>query len=103
MRLEERDDGRLAFAFCDGQWRVSVLRRPIDLGTLVQHQPRRVDVARLLLDKGAKVKRAAENGSTPLSIAKDNGHSAVVALLKERTSLWSRVRSGLTSFQQVTR
>ena len=42
-----------------------------------------VDAARLLLDKGAKVNRATRNGNTPLSIAKKNGHSAVVALLEE--------------------
>ena len=36
MRLEERDDGRVAFAFCDGQWRVPILRCPIDLRAVVQ-------------------------------------------------------------------
>ena len=45
LRLEERDDGRVAVFLRDGQWRVSIPRRPIDLGTLVQQQPRRVDVA----------------------------------------------------------
>ena len=42
-----------------------------------------VDTARLLLDKGAKVDRAKEDGETPLDIAKENGHTAVVALLEE--------------------
>ena len=45
MLLEERDDGRVAVFLRDGQWRVSIPRRPIDLGTFVQQQPRRVDVA----------------------------------------------------------
>ena len=41
-----------------------------------------VDEARLLLEKGAVVDRATQYG-TPLAIAKQQGHSAVVALLKE--------------------
>ena len=42
-----------------------------------------VDAARLLLDNGAEVDRATEDGTTPLFIAKSKGHSAVVALLDE--------------------
>ena len=42
-----------------------------------------VDAARLLLDKGATVDRVTDWG-TPLSIAKQQGHSAVVALLEEK-------------------
>ena len=42
-----------------------------------------VDAARLLLDNGAEVDRANENGTTPLSIAKSQGHSSIVALLEE--------------------
>ncbi len=41
-----------------------------------------VGAARLLLEKGAVVDRATQYG-TPLAIAKQQGHSAVVALLKE--------------------
>ena len=41
-----------------------------------------VDAARLLLDKGADVTRTTRDG-TPLSIAKYNGHSSIVALLEE--------------------
>ena len=44
MLLEERDDGRMALIFCDGQRRPTVLVRPIDLRTFLQQQPRRVDV-----------------------------------------------------------
>ncbi len=44
-----------------------------------------VDVARLLLDKGADVNRALENGATPLSVAKSQGHAAIVALLEEHS------------------
>ena len=47
----------------------------------------RVDAARLLLDKGAEIDRATEEGETPLSIAKYQGHSAVVALLEESRPL----------------
>ena len=43
----------------------------------------KVDVARLLLEKGAEVDRATKKGSTPLGIARKKGHSAVVALLEE--------------------
>ena len=44
-----------------------------------------IDLARLLLEKGAEVDRATNTprGRTPLSIAKREGHSAVVALLEE--------------------
>ena len=45
MRLEERDDGRVALFFCDGQRRIAGLCRPVDLRAFVQQQPRRVDVA----------------------------------------------------------
>ena len=45
MLLEERDDGRVAFEFCDGQRRLTALCRPVDLRAFVQQQPRRVDVA----------------------------------------------------------
>ena len=46
-------------------------------------QEGRVAAARLLLDKGADVDRADQNGETSLSIAEEMGHSAVVALLEE--------------------
>ena len=49
-----------------------------------------VDAARLLLEKGAEVNRAAKDGSMPLSIAKSQGHSPIVALLKEHMSSKSR-------------
>ena len=42
-----------------------------------------VDAARLMLDNGAEVDRAMEDGKTPLDIAKSKGHNAVVALLEE--------------------
>ena len=41
------------------------------------------DLLGLLLDKGAEVNRADKHGQTPLAIAKQEGHSAVVALLAE--------------------
>ena len=41
-----------------------------------------VDATRLLLDRGAAVDKAEESGWTPLSIAKDKGHSSLVALLE---------------------
>ena len=41
-----------------------------------------IDAARLLLDNGAEVDRAVK-GATPLSIAKQEGHSSIVALLAE--------------------
>ena len=40
-------------------------------------------MARLLLDNGAEVDRAKKDGSKPLAIAQEKGHSAVVALLEE--------------------
>ena len=40
-----------------------------------------VDVARLLLDKGAEVDRANKDGTTPLYVAGHNGHVAAVRLL----------------------
>ena len=83
VRLEERDDGRVAFAFCDGQRRPAVIHRPVDLRAFVQQQQRHVDAARLLLEKGAEVDQAMNDGWTPLRIAKFQGHSAVVALLGE--------------------
>ena len=42
-----------------------------------------VDVVRLLLDKGAAVDLARWDGATPLSIAKYQGHSSIVALLED--------------------
>ena len=47
-----------------------------------------VDAARLLLDNGAEVNRAIYKGGaykTPLSIAKEMGHSSIVALLQEHS------------------
>jgi hypothetical protein len=41
------------------------------------------DLLGLLLDKGAEVNRADKHGQTPLAIAKQEGHSAVVALIEE--------------------
>ena len=41
-----------------------------------------VDAARLLLEKGAKLDRATEDGQTPLSIAKSKDNSSIVALLE---------------------
>ena len=66
---------------------------PLFITCVVGH----IDLARLLLEKGAEVDRATNTarGRTPLSIAKQDGHSSIVALLEEhqkpRTSLWSRV------------
>ena len=44
----------------------------------------KVDVARLLLDKGAEVDRADKDGATPLYIACQQGHVDVARLLLER-------------------
>ena len=82
MLREERDDGRVAFLLRDGQRLRSVLLRPVDLRAVVQQQPRHVDAARLLLEKGAKLDRATEDGQTPLSIAKSKDNSSIVALLE---------------------
>ena len=41
-----------------------------------------VNAARLLLEKGADVNRALENGATPLSAAKSQGNASIVALLE---------------------
>ena len=49
-----------------------------------------VDAARLLLDNGAEVDRATKKGTTPLDIAKSQGHDAVVALLEKNMSSKSR-------------
>ncbi|CAH0366292.1 unnamed protein product, partial [Pelagomonas calceolata] len=57
-----------------------------------------VDVARLLLDKGAKGNRATRNGNTPLSIAKKNDHSAVVALLRVRRCVASADMASMSLF-----
>ena len=43
----------------------------------------RVDVARLLLEKGASVHAPADNGEMPLDVAKRRQHHRVVALLEE--------------------
>ena len=47
-----------------------------------------VDAARLLLDKGAEVDRANQNGTTPLYVACQQGHVDLARLLldKARTS-----------------
>ena len=58
---------------------------PLLLACLQGH----VDVARLLLEKGADVNRAMV-GTTPLDIAKSKGHEALVALLEEHMSSKSR-------------
>ncbi len=41
------------------------------------------DLLGLLLENGAEVNRADKHGQTPLAIAKQEGHSAVVALIEE--------------------
>ena len=40
----------------------------------------------VLLDNGAEVDRAQEDGETPLEVAQRKGHAAVVALLEEHRS-----------------
>ena len=54
---------------------------PLFITCVVGH----IDLARLLLEKGAEVDRATNTarGRTPLDIAKEEGHSAVVALLEK--------------------
>ena len=54
---------------------------PLFITCVVGH----IDLARLLLEKGAEVDRATNTarGRTPLSIAKQDGHSSIVALLEE--------------------
>ena len=54
---------------------------PLFITCVVGH----IDLARLLLEKGAEVDRATNTarGRTPLSIAKQHGHSSIVALLEE--------------------
>ena len=49
---------------------------------LIACQQGHLDVARLLLERGADVNRATEKG-TPLAIAQKKGHSSIVALLEE--------------------
>ena len=41
-------------------------------------------IARLLLERGAAIEHANNNGATTLYIASQNGHEAVVRLLLER-------------------
>ncbi len=41
-------------------------------------------IARLLLDNGADLEAKSENGRTPLSIAAECGHEAIVRLLVEK-------------------
>jgi ankyrin repeat protein len=41
-------------------------------------------IVRLLLDQGADVGARTASGSTPLSMASQKGHAAVVRLLRER-------------------
>ena len=50
---------------------------------LIACQKGHVDAARLLLDNGADVDRATEDGATPLHMARSQGHAAVGALLEE--------------------
>ena len=50
-----------------------------------------VDAARLLLDKGAEVDRAAEDGQTPLFIACQKGHVDVARLLLDKGAEVDRV------------
>ena len=40
-----------------------------------------VEVARLLVDSGADIHKAMENGNTALKIARQQGHNAIVKLL----------------------
>ena len=43
-----------------------------------------VDVARLLIEKGADVAQASNSGHTPLAIAKQKGHAEIARLLEAR-------------------
>ena len=58
-------------------------KRPPEEQLFLACQKGDVDAARLLLEKGAEVDQAMNDGWTPLRIAKFQGHSAVVALLGE--------------------
>ena len=50
---------------------------------MVVCQTGQVEAVRLLLENGAEVDRAAEDGRTPLFVAKSKGHSSIVAFLEE--------------------
>ena len=65
------------------QRRLAVHVRPIGLRAVVQQQPRHVDTARLLLERGAEVNRAIEGGATPLYIACEHGQADAARLLLE--------------------
>ena len=57
----------------------------------------KVDVARLLLDKGAEVDRACEDGRTPLYIACQNGHVDAARLLLDKGAEVDRaMKDGVT-------
>ena len=55
-----------------------------------------VDAARLLLDKGAEVDRANQNGTTPLHVACQNGHVDAKRLLLDKGADVDQSRNGVT-------
>ena len=78
-------------------WQLCIDRQR--MGTLsIACQMGQVDAVRLLLDQGAEVDRANQNGATPLSAAEINGHSSIVALFEEHLDskypLHTAARSG---------
>ena len=56
-----------------------------------------VDIARLLLDHGAKPNCESKNGYTPLHLASQEGHTDIVELLVQRKAdVNCRAKPGLT-------
>ena len=92
------DDGRTPLFFACQHGHVDRARNLLDKGAAIDRAQKQgatplwitcinghIDLARLLLEKGAEVDRATNTarGRTPLDIAKEEGHSAVVALLEK--------------------
>ena len=58
-----------------------------------------VDVVRVLLEQGADINKAKNNGATPLLIASQNGHVDVVRVLVEQGADITKTWSNMTPLQ----